>query len=127
MRPSLLAAALLAACFVNSAAATSASLTCPKTDDAEVARLCAALEEEMRQSGGETLPQAAFSIRLILEAQSPRPDTLRARLTVESAAGRHQGDEMVLSVMDRPVIPDSEIRDFARLLLKAVLPQISGN
>lgn len=122
MRLALLPAALLAACAMTGASlAGPVALTCPAGEDAEAARLCAALDQALRQSG-HRISGAGASLRLVLHAQSPRPGLLRARLTVEDGAGRHEGEEVELSVTDRASIPDSSIRALARSLLETALP-----
>ena len=125
MRLALLPATLFAACVVTGAAADPVRLTCPPGDNALVAQLCAALDEVLGQH--DARPEDMPWTQLVLDAESPRPDILRARLTVESASGRHQGEEIVLSVTDRPSIPDERVRALARALLETALSQAARN
>lgn len=123
MRPAFLPAFVLAALVMSGAPgrAGPVALTCPEPGNAVVAQVCAALQDELRQSGHSLLPAADAPLRLRLEAESQRPDRLRARLIVEDASGRHDGDEIELSVMDRATIPEAQLRSFARLLLGEAL------
>ncbi|MCV2446814.1 hypothetical protein [Paracoccus sp. DMF] len=114
MRFALLPAALLAACAM-SAGAAQAGLNCPQPGDALTARLCAALRQELDQSGTPAPP-------LTLQAHSPRPDLLRARLSIGKGAARRDGPELELTVMDRADIPDRQLSQLARLLLDRTLP-----
>jgi hypothetical protein len=122
MRLALLFATLLAACAVNANAAPAGPviLSCPEAGDALAARLCAALRRELEH------PKAAVAdgetLHLTLQASSPRPEMLRARLGVGLGAARREGPELELSVVDRVSIPDSQLRQLARLLLDQTFP-----
>lgn len=117
MRLALLPAALLAACAM-SAGPGHAGLTCPEPGPGPeatlTARLCAALKDELARSAPTAPP-------LLLQAESPRPTLLRARLSVGEGAARRDGPQLELTVMDRDSIPDRQLRDLARLLLDQTL------
>ncbi|WP_323716106.1 hypothetical protein [Paracoccus aminovorans] len=121
MRPALLPAILLAACTMSGAAqAGSADLTCPGSEDALTGRLCAAVGKELRRLNRESAGDQT-ALRLTLHAHSPRPDLLRARLTVEEGGARREGPELELTVTDRAAISDRQIQQLARLLLDQTL------
>lgn len=117
MRPALLPAILLAACTMSGAAlAGPVDLTCPGSEDALAGRLCAAVGQELRRPDRESGGDRA-ALHLTLQARSPRPDLLRARLTVEEGGVRREGPELELTVTDRAAISDRQIQQLARLLL----------
>lgn len=94
--------------------AAPAMLSCPPAD-ALAERLCVALRQVLDQRQPTALP------RLTLEAGSPRADMLRARLIVGEGASRREGPALELTVMDRAVIPDSQLQRLARHLLDQTL------
>ena len=121
MRPALLPAILLAACTMSGAApAGPVDLICPGLAAALTGRLCAAVGEELRRLDRESAGESA-ALRLTLQALSPRPDLLRARLTVEEGGVRREGPELELTVTDRAAISDRQIQQLARLLLDQAL------
>ena len=123
MRFFLLPAILVAACAVSAGTAPKAApkaeaiqVVCPDAAEPSVARLCGALEAALREGGYRTGDPAA-PLRLIVEAESPRPSLLRARLVVEQGGARQAGEIGDLSVMDRAEIPHDRIDGFAKALL----------
>lgn len=126
MRYFLLPTILVAACAVS--AGTQAgpgpiTLVCPDEPDPAVTRLCGALAEALRNAGYQVDATTA-ALRLVVEAETPRPGLLRARLVVEQDGARKLGEKGELSVMDRAEIPPDQIDGFARdLLAYAPLPK----
>ena len=123
MRYFLLPTILVAACAVSAGTQTGSGavvLVCPEKPQPAVARLCASLADALRD-GGYQLDADAAPMRLILEAESPQPALLRARLVVERDGARQTGEQGELSVVDRPDIPPDQIDRFARALLAHTL------
>ena len=79
--------------------------------------LCAALHAELLRRGYAVDAQAP--VLLILEARSPDPRVLIARMDVERDGQRQIGQEGTLSVVDRHALPDGQLKVFAAALLKA--------
>lgn len=118
-----MSATLLAACIISADAAQAgptggvapiepAILTCPEAGNALSDRLCAALRQRLA-----TVPPLAGPLQLTLQVDSPRPDILRARLVTDDGTTRRDGPQLELTVMDRASIPDSQLQQFAQLML----------
>lgn len=126
MRYFLLPTILVAACAVSAGTQVGTkaiTLVCPENPQPAVERLCGALAGALRDGGYQ--PDAVGApVRLVLEAESPQPAMLRARLVVEHDGTRQTGEAGVLSVMDRADIPSHQIDGFARnLLARTPLPK----
>ena len=126
MRYFLLPTILVAACAVSAGTQVgpgAITLVCPEKPQPAVERLCGALAVALRD-GGYQLDGPAAPVRLVVEAESPRPATLRARLVVEQDGARKTSEVGVLSVIDRADIPPDQIDGFARdLLARTPLPK----
>lgn len=118
-----MSATLLAACIISADAAQAgptggvapiepAILTCPQAGNALGDRLCAALRQRLA-----TVPPLAGPLQLTLQVDSPRPHILRARLVTDDGTTRRDGPQLELTVMDRASIPDSQLQQFAQLML----------
>lgn len=119
MRYFLLPTILVTACAVNAGTQTApgaVALVCPENPQPAVARLCTSLADALREDGYQ-LDADAAPVRLLLEAESPRPASLRARLVVERDGSRQTGEQGEVSVVDRRDIPPDQIDSFARALL----------
>lgn len=82
---------------------------------AAVEALCAALRDELQRRGHALDPQAP--VLLTLEARSPDPQVLIARLDIETHGQRRIGQDGTLSVMDRQTLPKGQLQGFAAALL----------
>lgn len=126
MRMLALPVLFLAACGAEGGAQTAAgtvALVCPQTPAPAVLQLCDALTLALREQGYGLDQTGGASLRLVLNADSPRASVLNARLTVEQDGARTPGEDMQLMVVDRDTIPGRQIEDFARSLLRrAALP-----
>ena len=119
MRYFLLPAILVAACTVSAgtqAGAGAIILICPEKPEPAVMRLCGALSQALRERGYQ-LGGLAAPVLLIVEAETSRAGSLRARLVVEQDGARQAGEKAELAVMDRTDIPPDQIDRFARDLL----------
>lgn len=121
MRSVILGAGLATACAMGDPAAGSGSvvgLDCPVAAPATVQALCQAIEAELSRGGYEVAAGQGVALRLILDAEAPRPSLLRARLIVEDRNGRREGKAIELSAADRPAVSRRATEDLARLLLQ---------
>lgn len=119
MRCFPLPAILVAACAMSTgtqAGPGAITLVCPEKPEPAVTRLCGALAAALREGGYQTGTPAA-PVRLVVEAETPHPRLLRARLVVEQGGSRQAGERGEVSVMDRADIPPDRIDRFARDLL----------
>lgn len=119
MRYFLLPIVLVAACAMSTGTQAdpgAITLVCPEKPGPAVTRLCGALAAALREGGYQTDTPAA-PVRLVVEAETPHPRLLRARLVVEQGGIRHAGEKGELSVMDRADLPPGQIDRFARDLL----------
>lgn len=82
---------------------------------AAVEPLCAALRNELQRRGHPLGAQAP--VLLTLEARSPDPRVLIARMNIEKDGQLHLGQEGTLSVVDRQALPDGQLQGFAAALL----------
>ncbi len=123
-----LSGAMVAACAISDGApamAAPVSLVCPPHTIPDVSRLCAAIEVALRDAGYKLQDKAP--IRLLLEADAPKPQRLTARLIVQQNGMRHAGEQGELTVMDRADIPKNRIDSFARTLVaRAPLPPVQN-
>lgn len=99
------------------------SLVCPADAAPAVSRLCTAIGAALREDGRQLQDEAP--IRLVLEAETPQPGMLKARLAVEQGGLRQLGPQGELSAMDVAAIPKDRIDGFARTLLaRTPLPSL---
>ncbi|WP_423316958.1 hypothetical protein [Paracoccus sp. KR1-242] len=89
------------------------SLNC-EVEGAGAEQLCAAVRAELSRRGGLSDADPA----LVLVAQSPRPDTLRARIDLVRNGQRQQGETGETVAMDRDGLAPGQLEDFARALVR---------
>lgn len=89
-------------------------LDCRVQGDAAKA-LCQAVRDRLAQQDLQSGPAAA--VQLLLEASSPVPTRLVARLSVTRAGMYQPGQQGELAVIDRGTIPQRQLDDFAAALI----------
>ncbi|KGJ05983.1 hypothetical protein IT41_04765 [Paracoccus halophilus] len=123
MRLFLRPALVLAGAMIGTplAASSPVTLICPENPVPAMARLCAALEAGLRDRGYRPQAGGGAPLRLIVEADSPGPGVLNARLIVEQDGSRQVGEQGQITVIDRDSIPFAQIEQFAGTLLQRAI------
>lgn len=96
-------------------------LQCPDDPDASLAALCLALRERLDVAGHQIVPQGGDGT-VALQGRNLGRAGLAARLVVTLAGRQNAGPELMLTVMDRPDIPQRQLLRFADDLITGAAP-----